>query len=97
MTDIVQSLRLEAGETEKLHPGDSEIQVMRDAAIEIERLRAVLKPFADAWECAVSNSAIVRVLTIRQLGALASIDISGAHYKRAAHVLTSTALDDMPL
>lgn len=38
--DIVGLLRGEANVSEELHPGNSEIQVMRDAADEIERMRA---------------------------------------------------------
>jgi hypothetical protein len=40
-TDIVELLRLEANATEELHPDDSEIEVMRNAANEIERLRCI--------------------------------------------------------
>lgn len=46
-TDIVELLRMEAAATEELHPGDSEIEVMRDGANEIERLRALSAPNAE--------------------------------------------------
>lgn len=42
MADIVELLRTEANATEELHPEDSEIEVMRTAANEIERLRKAI-------------------------------------------------------
>lgn len=42
MSDIVKLLRVEAACTEELHPGDSDILVMRQAADEIERLRKAI-------------------------------------------------------
>jgi hypothetical protein len=39
MDDITKRLREEAACTEELHPGDSEISVMREAEREIEMLR----------------------------------------------------------
>lgn len=43
MRDIVNRLRDEAQATAELHPEDSEIEVMREAATEIERLRDALE------------------------------------------------------
>jgi len=43
---IINRLRQEASATEELHPGDSEIMVMREAAAQIERLNEILnRPF----------------------------------------------------
>ena len=42
MTDLPNRLRIEASASEELHPGDSEISVMREAADLIEGLRAAL-------------------------------------------------------
>lgn len=54
--DIVEQIRAEANATEELHPEDSEIAVMRNAAYEIERLRGVLTQCAatfDSGPCTV--------------------------------------------
>lgn len=47
--DIVDALRTEASVSEELHPDDSEIQVMRDAADEIERLRKLVPVEPAPW------------------------------------------------
>ncbi len=54
-TDIVELLRIEANATEELHPVDSDIEVMRAAAIEIERLRAALVEQGEELACEVQK------------------------------------------
>lgn len=54
---LVERLRQEANATEELHPGDSEIAVMREAALRIEALEGVMldagayanNPNATSW------------------------------------------------
>ena len=51
---LPESLRREATATEELHPEDSEIAVMREAADEIERLEAENTVFGE--HCAAMNN-----------------------------------------
>lgn len=51
--DLVERLRQEAMASEELHPGDSEIEVMRQAASRIEYLEGSLKAVLESRNVAV--------------------------------------------
>lgn len=83
--DIVTALRAEADD-DQWHPGTT-IDLLQEAAEEIERLRAVLRPFAEAWQAATHHKEIVSKLTMAQLGKLAAHEVSGVHFHNAYHLL----------
>lgn len=51
-------------------------------------LEAALRPFAEAFDSFTKHEAFTRVLSLDQLGRLASGKVSGAHFKAASEALT---------
>lgn len=63
----------------------------RDARI--AELEAALKPFGEAWGAIISNDFSVRNLSLGQLGALASYEVSGVHFQKARAALAKEQAD----
>lgn len=63
---------------------DSLPAVVEDLEGRVAELEKALKPFADAWGCALR---VAPTATLGQIGAVAGHEVSGVHYKNAAMIL----------